>query len=76
MPDTANLPPCPITYTVYKKTVANPLSVIPAPNFKVRPGGAKIPFFADMHQLHHAIGASRHQRSWKAKEDVVRMCEK
>jgi len=29
-----------------------------------------------MHQLHHAIGASRHQRSWEAKEDVVRMCEK
>ena len=27
-------------------------------------------------QLHHAIGASRHQRSWEAKEDVVRMCEK
>ena len=29
-----------------------------------------------VHQLHHAIGASRHQRSWEAKEDVVRMCEK
>ena len=29
-----------------------------------------------MHQLHHAFGASRHQRSWEAKEDVVRMCEK
>ena len=29
-----------------------------------------------MHQLHHAIGASRHQKSWEAKEDVVRMCEK
>ena len=27
-------------------------------------------------QLHHAIGASRHQRSWEAKEDVVRMCQK
>ena len=27
-------------------------------------------------QLHHAIGASRHQRSWEATEDVVRMCEK
>ena len=29
-----------------------------------------------MHQLHHAIGASRHQTAWEAKEDVVRMCEK
>ena len=29
-----------------------------------------------MHQLHHVIGASRHQRSWEAKEDVVRMCQK
>jgi len=29
-----------------------------------------------VHQLHHVIGASRHQRSWEAKEDVVRMCEK
>ena len=29
-----------------------------------------------MHQLHHAIGASRHQRSWEAKEDVVHMCQK
>jgi len=29
-----------------------------------------------VHQLHHAIGASRHQRSWEAKEDVVRMCKK
>ena len=29
-----------------------------------------------VHQLHHAIRASRHQRSWEAKEDVVRMCEK
>ena len=29
-----------------------------------------------VHQLHHAIGAYRHQRSWEAKEDVVRMCEK
>ena len=29
-----------------------------------------------VHQLHHANGASRHQRSWEAKEDVVRMCEK
>jgi len=30
-----------------------------------------------VHQLHHAIdGASRHQKSWEAKEDVVRMCEK
>ena len=28
------------------------------------------------HQLHQAIGASRHQRSWEAKEDVVHMCEK
>ena len=26
--------------------------------------------------FHHAIGASRHQRAWEAKEDVVRMCEK
>jgi len=25
---------------------------------------------------HHAIGASRHQRVWEAKEDVVCMCEK
>jgi len=24
----------------------------------------------------HAIGGSRHQKSWEAKEDVVRMCEK
>jgi len=29
-----------------------------------------------VHQLHHTIGASRHQRSWEAKEDVVRMCQK
>jgi len=29
-----------------------------------------------MHRLHHAFGAPRHQRSWEAKEDVVRMCEK
>ena len=29
-----------------------------------------------VHQLHHAIGGSRHQKSWEAKEDVVRMCEK
>ena len=29
-----------------------------------------------VHQLHHAIGASRHQRSWEAKEDVVRMYQK
>ena len=29
-----------------------------------------------LHQLHHAIGASRHQKSWEAKEDVIRMCEK
>ena len=26
-----------------------------------------------VHQLHHAIGASRHQRSWEAKEDMVRI---
>jgi len=32
--------------------------------------------WASVHQLHHAFGASRHQRSWEAKEDVVRMCEK
>ena len=29
-----------------------------------------------LHQLYHAIGGSRHQKSWEAKEDVVRMCEK
>ena len=28
-----------------------------------------------VHQLHHAIGASRHP-PWEAKEDMVRMCEK
>ena len=30
----------------------------------------------DSPELHHAFGASRHRRSWEAKEDVVRMCEK
>ena len=29
-----------------------------------------------VHQLHHAIGGSRHQKSWEAKEDMVRICEK
>jgi len=29
-----------------------------------------------MLQTNHAIGASRHQRSWEAKEDVVGMCQK
>jgi len=30
----------------------------------------------ELDQLHQTIAASRHQRSWEAKEDVVRMCEK
>ena len=34
-----------------------------------------IRFFHGAIQLSAVIGASRHQRSWEAKEDVVRMCE-